>query len=183
MTMQLDIAANRAARKYGPRTQAARVLWALCLPLFRFSPRPMWGWRAWLLRRFGAQVGQGVHLHPTVRILMPWNLTLGDQVTVGDRAILYALGAITIGDRATVSQYAHLCAGTHDTRDPARPLVKQPIIIGADAWVCADAFVGPGVQVGAGAILGARAVAMRDLPQGCTGIGNPMQIMRDKDKR
>lgn len=183
MTMQLDIAANRAARKYGRRTQVARVLWALCVPLFRFSPRPMWGWRAWLLRRFGARVGRGAHLHPSVRILMPWNLLIGDQVTIGDRAILYALGVITIGDRATVSQYAHLCAGTHDTRDPARPLCKRPIMIGPDAWVCADAFVGPDVRIGAGAILGARAVAMRDLPPRCTGIGNPMQIITEKEKR
>lgn len=176
MTMRLDIAANRAARKYGWRVQVARVLWAVSLPVFRFSPRPLWGLRAAILRLFGAKVGRRAHLHPTLRILMPWNLVIGDDVTIGDRAILYAVGQITIGNRSTVSQYAHLCAGTHDHRDPTRRMQRCPIVIGADAWVCADAFIGPGVRIGAGAILGARAVAMRDLPAGCAGIGNPMRV-------
>ncbi|WP_296426641.1 acetyltransferase [Yoonia sp.] len=176
MTAQLDISANRQHRNYGRRTQAGRVLWWLCQPLFRLSPRPLWVWRIWLLRAFGAQVGQGVHIHPTVRVTMPWNLCLGDQAAVGDRAILYALGQISIGARATVSQNAHLCTGSHDHHDPARPLRKRPIVIDDDAWVCADAFVGPGVRIGAGAILGARAVAMHDVAPGKIGIGNPLLI-------
>ena len=176
MTARIDISANRTVRSYGPREQMARILWALCLPLFRLSPRPLWGWRVLLLRLFGAQVGMDVHVYPTVRISMPWNLNLGDQAAIGDRAIIYAIGEIRIGARATVSQYAHLCAGTHSLRDPARSLLRLPISIGEDAWVCADAFVGPDVRIGAGAVLGARAVAMRDLPPGATGYGNPMQI-------
>jgi putative colanic acid biosynthesis acetyltransferase WcaF len=128
------------------------------------------------LRRFGAQIGNGVYIHPTVRIMIPWNLHIADQATVGHLAILYALGPIHIGPRATVSQYAHLCAGTHDWRDPTRPLIKAPIYIAADVWVCADAFVGPGVKIGQGAVLGARGVAMKDLPASCIGFGNPMQV-------
>ena len=72
-----------------------------------------------------------------------------------------------------MSQYAHLCAGSHDWRDPARPLTKPPIAVGADAWICADAFVGPGLTVGAGAILGARAVLMKDCPPQAILAGNP----------
>lgn len=176
MSLQADITANRRQRSWSQRERAGRIAWGLCQPLFRFSPRPLWGWRAWLLRLFGARIGKEVHIHPTVRITIPWNLSVGDQVAVGDRAILYALGQIDIGPRATVSQNTHLCAGTHDWRDPVRPLRKLPIHIGADAWVCADAFVGAGVRIGAGAILGARAVAMLDLPADHIGTGNPMQI-------
>jgi putative colanic acid biosynthesis acetyltransferase WcaF len=111
-----------------------------------------------------------------VRISIPWHVEIGHQAALGDRAILYALGKIKIGKRATISQNAHLCAGTHDWRDPARSLLKTPIQIGADAWVCADAFVGPGVRIGSGAILGARGVAMKDLAPGHIGTGNPMQV-------
>jgi putative colanic acid biosynthesis acetyltransferase WcaF len=142
--------------------------------LFRFSPRPFWAWRVWLLRLFGARIGREVHIHPTVRITIPWNLHIEDQAAVGDNAILYALGSIHIGPRATVSQHAHLCAGSHDWRDPARPLLRPAIVIGPDAWVCTDAFVGPGVVIRAGAILGARGVALRDLPARHIGQGNPM---------
>jgi len=175
MSIHIDVTTNRGTRKWSGQVQAARILWALCQPLFRFSPRPMWGWRAWLLRRFGADVGKNVHVYPSVRITMPWQLRIDDYAAVGDHAILYALGPIHIGARATISQYAHLCAGSHDWRDPARPLLRPPIHIGADAWICADAFVGPGVVIGERAILGARAVAMKNLAPGLIGTGNPMQ--------
>lgn len=170
---------NRTSRKWTRREQGARVLWALVWPLFRLSPRPLWGWRRGVLRVFGARVGGQVHVYPTVRIAMPWNLDLNAGCAIGDGAILYALGPISIGARATISQGAHLCAGTHDLTDPSRPLLKPPITIGDDAWICADAFVGPGVTVGSGAILGARAVAMRDVAPNTIMVGNPArQITR-----
>ncbi|WP_171208067.1 MULTISPECIES: acetyltransferase [unclassified Ruegeria] len=172
-----DVSANRQSRKYPRKIQLWRILWALAQPLFRLSPRPFWAWRRWLLRGFGACVGPQAHVYPSVRITMPWNLSLGAQSAIGDRAILYALGEITIGDRATVSQGAHLCAGSHDHRRPDRPLITSPIHIGADAWVAADAFVGPGTHIGAGAIVGARAVVMRSVPAGRTVVGNPAQVI------
>ena len=153
-----------------------RIVWAVAWPLFRFSPRPLWGWRRAMLRVFGARIGAQVQVYPTVQITMPWHVRIGDQTAIGDRVILYALGPVYIGARVTVSQNAHLCAGTHDRSRTDRPLVKAPIFVGDDAWICADAFVGPNVTIGAGAVLGARAVAMRDLQIGAVGIGNPMQV-------
>jgi putative colanic acid biosynthesis acetyltransferase WcaF len=100
-------------------------------------------------------------------------LDLGAQCAVGDRAILYALGQIQIGPRATVSQGAHLCAGTHDWRDLAMPLLKLPIKIGENAWVCADAFIGPNVTVGDDAIVGARAVVTKSVAAATIVAGNP----------
>lgn len=174
----LDVAANRAQRKWTRAEQAGRVLWALARPLFALSPRPLWGWRRALLRAFGARIGRDVHIYPSVRIAIPWNLAIGDQAGIGDRAILYALGPIALGERVTVSQGAHLCAGTHDHADPAMPLLKPPIAIGREAWVCADAFVGPGVTVGARAILGARCVVTKDVAPGAIMIGNPARLLR-----
>lgn len=177
MNRSIDVEANRRARKWSRREQLGRLLWGLVLPFFRFSPRPFWGWRRLILRIFGARVGKFVHIYPSVHISIPWNLTLEDSSAVGDRAILYALGPIHIGARATVSQGAHLCAGTHDIKDPARPLLKPPITICQDAWICADAFVGPGVAIGQGAIVGARAVVMKDVPDDAIVVGNPARTI------
>lgn len=140
--MQNDVVANRAAPKWTRREQIRRILWSLATPLFRLSPRPLWGWRCLLLHLFGARVGRQVHVYPTVRTTIPWNLILEDNCAVGDQAILYALRPIRIGARATVSQGANLCAGTHDIKDASRPHLKPPISIGNDAWFCADALIG-----------------------------------------
>ena len=172
--MGVDVEANRGARKWSRRELAGRVLWGFLYPLFRLSPRPFfWGWRRTLLRLCGAKIEADVHICPSVRITIPWNLEIGTGAAVGDRAILYALGPIRIGARALISQGAHLCAGTHDWREPTFPLMKPPIDIGADAWVCADAFVGPGVTVGEGAVVGARALVVKDVASGTIVAGNP----------
>lgn len=181
--VRIDIKGNRAATKWSRREQMGRILWALVWPLFRLSPRPFWACRRSLLRLFGARVGTGAHLYPTVDITIPWNLEIGDHAAVGDRAILYALGPITIGTNATVSQRAHLCAGTHDFRSPSMSLVKSPISVGDDAWICAEAFVGPGVDIGAGAVVGARAVVMRNVPPGFVVAGNPAQKIGIRQRR
>lgn len=173
--MQID--QNRATRKWTRKELAGRVLWAACTPLFRFSPRLLWGWRSFLLRLFGAKVGANVHIHPSVRIFIPWNLEIGDWSSVGFDALIYNLGPVTIGSKVTVSQRAHLCAGSHDFRDPAMTLLKVPITIADEAWICADAFVGPGVVVGKGAVAGARAVVVRDVESGVIVGGNPAKLI------
>ena len=177
----IDVESNRQSRKYSPRTQLARVLWALGRPLFFFSPRPLWGWRRFILRSFGAQIGREVHIYPSVRILMPWNLEVGDHSAVGDRAYLYNIGKLTIGAQATISHQAHICCGTHDHRLQNFPLVKTPITIGDGAWICADAFIGPGANVGKRAIVAARGVAVSDVPAEAIVGGNPARQIGQRD--
>ncbi len=177
---KLDISTNREAVKYSSSENVRRVLWALVAPLFRFSPRPMFGWRRFLLLLFGAKLGQGVNVYNSAVITMPWNLEVGDWAAIGEHALIYNLGKISIGESATVSQRTHLCAGSHDYLDPAMPLLKTPITIGAQAWICADAFVGPGVTIGEGAVVGACAVVTKDVEPWIVVAGNPANKVKDR---
>ena len=179
--IDLNIDANRSSRKYTWQEQVLRVLWALATPLFRFSPRTFFGWRRFLLRRFGARVGNQTNVYNTAIIYMPWNLVIGDQSSIGEWALIYNLGNVTIGDKSTVSQRAHLCAGTHDYRIPNLPLLKPPIVIQDQVWICADAFVGPGVTVGEGAIVGARAVVTKDVSSWAIVAGNPARFIKKRE--
>lgn len=180
-TDHLDITANRSATKYRRSEQLRRVAWGLVVPLFRFSPRICFGWRRFLLRLFGAKVGQQTHIYNSAVIYMPWNLSIGDQSSIGEWALIYNLGPITIGNCTTISQRVHLCAGTHDYTDPALPLLKPPIVIKDQAWICADAFVGPNVTVGEGAIVGARAVVSKDVESWAIMAGNPAKFIRRRE--
>jgi putative colanic acid biosynthesis acetyltransferase WcaF len=181
MSYRLDIAANRSAAKWTRREMFWRFLWEVSQPISRLMPRPLWGLRRWLLRRFGARIGREVRIHPTARIAIPWNLSIGDETAIGDGVQIYNLGQVSIGAQATISQGAHLCAGTHDHRQPDLPLVKCTIKIGQGAWICADAFLGPNVTVGDFAILGARAVVVRDVAPGVIVAGNPARIIGQRE--
>ena len=179
--MQLDVRENRAARKYTAGEMVRRVLWGWGKVLLRLSPRPCFAWRRFVLRCFGARVGREVHVYPSTRIYFPWNLVIGDWSAIGEEALIYNLGPVTIGRQATISHRAHLCAGTHDYRRPDLPLLKPPIKVGDQAWICADAFVGPGVTVGEGAIVGARAVAVKDVRRWTIVAGNPAAFIKKRE--
>ncbi len=180
---QLDIEANRSAVKYPLSVQVRRVAWALGKVVFRLVPRPFHGPRRVLLRMFGARIGRQVNVSNTALIFFPWNLEVGDWSAIGEGAIIYNLGNISIGRQVTISQYAHLCAGTHDFRDPAMPLLTPPIHIGDQAWICADAFVGPGVRIGEGAVVGACSVVMRNVGEWDVVAGNPAVVVRKRELR
>lgn len=124
-----------------------------------------------------------MHMHPSVRVFIPWNLEIGDWSSVGFDALIYNLGPVRIGNNVTVSQRAHLCAGTHDHLDPAMPLIKSGITIGNNCWICADAFLGPGVEVSDGALVAARAVVVRDVPERLIVGGNPARVIGERRMR
>lgn len=166
---------------FSTREKARRAVWYLVAgTLFRYSWRRADRWRAFLLRCFGARVGQRCLIRRSAWIEIPWNLTLGNDVMLGENAIVYCLGPMMIGNRTMVSQYVHLCGGSHDHRSRAMVLLRVPIRIGSDVWIAADAFIGPGVSVGDGTIVGARSSVFSDLPPWKVCHGSPARVVRDR---
>ena len=163
------------------KNRLSRVLWEIVATFFfRTSPRPLHGWRSFLLRMFGATIGRGVHVYSGVKIWAPWNLDLGDECGIASGAILYSQGKITIGRKAVISQGAQLCSGTHDYNDPGFKLITMPIVIGDHAWVAADAFVHPGITIGEGCVIGARSVVTKDMPGWMVCAGHPCKPIKER---
>lgn len=174
---------TRTGPSFSFRNRIARLLWGMVyLFFFRYSPRPLHGWRRILLRFFGASIGKGVHVYPGVRIWAPWNLEIDDYSGVGDGVQLYSQGLIKIGKYVVVSQGTYLCAGTHDYREPGFPLITKPIHIEDHVWVAAEAFIHPGITIGEGTVVGARSVVNRSLPSWKVCSGNPCIILKDRKK-
>src|SRR5213082_2072022 len=84
---------------YPRRDVLRRWLWAFIqATVFRWSPRPLHGFRARLLRLFGAQIAEPgrVVIFPTARITFPALLTLEPRTMVGPGVVLYNLARITL---------------------------------------------------------------------------------------
>jgi putative colanic acid biosynthesis acetyltransferase WcaF len=159
----------------------ARVVWGFaCLLTFRWTPRPLHAWRAFILRCFGARLGKNCHIYPRAIIWAPWNLECGDEAAIADHVNVYNQARITIGKRSVISQGSHLCSGTHNYESPAFELVAFPINIGDHVWVCADCFVGPGVTIGEGVVAGARSVVVKDLPPWMVCAGHPCKPIKPR---
>lgn len=151
--------------------------WLLQAVVFPLTPHASHGPRRWLLRQFGATVGQGVVIRPTARFTYPWNVSIGDHSWIGDDVVLYSLAQITIGQHCVVSQKSYLCTGSHDIHDPRFGLIVAPVTIENGAWVATDCFVAPGVTVGANSVVGARSSVLKSLPSGQICYGNPCRAV------
>ncbi len=106
---------------------------------------------------------------------------MGEYTCLADCVECYCVDKVRLGPRALVSQFSHLCTGTHDYTDPTFPLITAPIIIGANAWVATDAFIGPGVTIGEGAVVGARASVYRDVEPWTIVGGNPARFLKKRE--
>lgn len=59
-------------------------------------------------------------------------------------------------------------------------MIKSPIVIADQVWVCADAFIGPGVTIGEGAVVGARACVFKDVEPWSVVGGNPARFIKKR---
>jgi len=177
--MPLDQSLYR--NRHSLKNKLGRLLWGLVWGLFfRPTPRFFHGWRVFLLKIFGAKIGQGVHVYPSCRIWAPWNLVMGDHSCLSFDVDCYSVDKVVLGERVTVSQYSYLCTASHDISDPHMELTTAPILIGDRGWVAAGAFVGPGITLGEGAVVGAYAVVTKDVPPWTVVAGNPARPIKQR---
>lgn len=133
-----------------------------------------------LLKLFGANIPWRVPIYSSVKIFMPWNLTVGKYSCIGPYVIIYNKDVITIGNSVVISQNSNLCTASHNISDSQMALVTKPITIEDRVWIAAEAFVGMGVTIGQGAVVGARAAVFKDVPPWTVVGGNPAQPIKKR---
>lgn len=99
----------------------------------------------------GAKLGRGVFIDHGQGVV------IGETAEVGDRVLMYQ--GVTLG-------------GTSLQKVKRHPTIEPDVVIGAGAKVLGA------VTIGQGAKIGAMAVVVRDVPAGCTVVGNPGKIVR-----
>lgn len=154
-----------------------QVTWALCCS---WVPAPFYFWRTFIVRLFGAKIGNSVHIYPSCKIWAPWLLVMDDYSCLGPGVEVYNPGTCTIGLHAIISQDAYLCGATHDFNSADFTYLKSEIIIDAYVWICARAIVLPGVHCYEGAVLGAGAIATKNLDAWSVYGGNPAKLLKSR---
>jgi putative colanic acid biosynthesis acetyltransferase WcaF len=151
-----------------------RATWLLVEAAILLNPAvtPYW-LKRWVLRLFGAKIGAGVVIKPSVHIKYPWHLSVGDDAWLGERCWIDNFVQVSIGDNACISQGAYLCTGNHDWSDPHMDLVVKPITVGSGAWVGAFAKIAPGVRVGDRAVVSLGSVLSADAEPDGIYAGHP----------
>lgn len=130
-------------------------LWRICeVLLFRTSIKFMREWRNWLLRCFGARIGKGCYVSNRAILVHPWNITLGNFVSIDDYVFIKASAEVQIGDYVQIANFARIVPGGHDVRSKDFKFISKPITIGNGAFLGLGCFIGPGVEIGQMAVIG-----------------------------
>lgn len=157
-----------------------QLWWIVYAVFFKLSPQFMYGWRRFLLRCFGAQIGKNVIIRPSAQITYPWKVKIGDYSWIGDEVVLYSLGEIEIGSHAVISQRSYICTGTHDYNSEDFRIYAEKITIGDKCWLATDVYVAPSISIGEHTVVGARSSVFKDLPSGKICIGSPAVPIKDR---
>lgn len=158
-----------------------RFLWYFANILFFMNPlNPCSGVKVKILRLFGANIGKGVVIKPSVNIKYPWNLSIDDYTWIGEKVWIDNLVSVTIGSNVCISQGAMLLCGNHNYKKSTFDLMVGKIVLEDGCWVGAQSIVCPGVTVHSHAVLGVASVANKNLEAYTIYQGNPAQRVRER---
>lgn len=120
----------------------------------------------------------------------PKMIELGNNVSIGPRAVLYAVyKRIIIGDNVLFGPNVTLVNGDHNIHKIGVPLKdnreKMPeddaeIIIGDESWLGANVTVLKGVNIGRGCVVAAGAVVTKDTPPYTIVGGVPAKVLKNR---
>jgi putative colanic acid biosynthesis acetyltransferase WcaF len=159
-----------------------RMLWILCSSLFFETVIPYTNaWKSSILRLFGAKIGKGVVLKPSVKIKQPWRLEIGDHSWIGEGVWIDNLVQVSLASNVCLSQGAFLLTGNHNYKKTSFDLITGEIHLEEGVWIGAKSIVGPGVICHSHAVLAAGSSAFKHLEAYCIYQGNPGEIIRKRE--
>ena len=133
-----------------------------------------------MLRLFGARVGKGVNIKPSVNIKYPWRLNIGNHVWIGEGVWIDNLDEVEIGDHCCISQGALLLTGNHNYKKTAFDLITGKILLEDGVWIGAKSIVAPGITCFSHSVLSAGSLLSSNMEAYGIYTGNPAKFVRKR---
>ena len=147
-------------------------------------------WIAATLRRYGAEIGEGVRFRSPLTVHNAAvdspsyykNLSVGADCYLGRELFLDLADRIVIEDQVTLSHrvmiVTHTDAGPSPLRHSAIPTSQGPVIIRRGAYVGVGATILEGVEIGEGSVVGAGALVTKSVPASSVVVGVPARVIK-----
>jgi putative colanic acid biosynthesis acetyltransferase WcaF len=179
--MQTDLSKYNNSWYHPGSNGIVRLIWYFTNVLFFINPlNPFSGLKIWLLKLFGAKIGKGVVIKPSVNIKYPWRLQIGHYTWIGEGVWIDNLEQVTIGNHCCLSQDVRLICGNHNYKKTTFDLMIAPIIMGDGVWIGACCLVTGGVTCYSHSVLSAGGITHTDLQAYSIYSGAPAQKIRDR---
>lgn len=134
-----------------------------------------------------ANVGEGVLVWAPVSITKPENLIIGRGVFIAANFQAFCGGGIEICEGAGLSRNVCIYSADHDFMEPdtlpyGTRFKLGKVTIGRGAFVGLNTVILPGVTIGEGAVVGANSVVAVDVAPLAVAAGNPVRVIRYRDR-
>lgn len=129
--------------------------------------------------------GRNVTLFPDVMIFGDGEVTVGDNVAIGNGTVIYASkagGGVTIGSDTAIAAQCYIIDTDHGIA-PNELIRNQsntvaPVLIGSDVWIAANCSVLKGSVIENGAIIGAKSLVKSRIAQNSICVGVPARLLK-----
>ncbi|MEA3451961.1 MAG: WcaF family extracellular polysaccharide biosynthesis acetyltransferase [Bacteroidota bacterium] len=159
-----------------------RFFWYFTNAIFFISPLfPFSSIKKLILKIYGAKIGKGVVIKPSVNIKYPWNLKIGDYSWIGEKVWIDNLDDVIIGNNVSISQGSLLISGNHNFKKTTFDLIVGKIIIEDGVWIGAKAIVSGGVTCHSHSVLTIASVASKNLEAYGIYKGNPAKFVKKRE--
>lgn len=136
--------------------------------------------KVFILRLFGAKIGKGVVIKPSINIKYPWKLNVGNHVWIGENVWIDNLAEVYIADNVCISQGAMLLTGNHNYKLSTFDLIIGEIILEEGVWIGAKSVVCPGVKCESHSVLTVGSIATKNLEPYTIYQGNPAIKIKER---
>jgi len=177
---RLDLYDNKS---YNPgKNKIIRTVWYFTNVLFFLNPfNPFSSLKKGLLKLFGARIGKGVVIKPSVNFKYPWRLRIGDYSWIGEGVWIDNLEHVVIGNNCCISQGALLLSGNHNYKKSTFDLMTGKIILEDGVWIGAKSVVTPGITCFSHSVLSAGSLLNSDMDPFSVYSGNPAKFVRKRN--
>lgn len=146
--------------------------------LFHTSIPQLSCWRVFLLRCFGAEIGEKCYIAPSVTISQPWLFHMGNKSALDEYT--YIQPPVTIGSYVSISNNVKIIADGHDVRSRVFTWIAKPIIINNGCFVGADTYINSGITIGQFSVIGAHSFVLKNVPDNSIAFGNPCIVHSER---
>ena len=154
--------------------------------------RPKYGYQRYYILFFHYFIPQKVFrlnpkvkwpVHFTSRVVAPENITKGILCDPGDNVNNYiqANNGIHFGNNIELGPGVAIISSNHDSKDFSNHEKGNPIKIGNNVWIGANSTILPEVSIGDNVVIGANSVITKDIPSNSFAVGNPCNVIKNKE--
>lgn len=166
---------------YKPGSRLKVLLWYLSNRLFLNTTIPLpLAFKVFILKLYGASLGQNINIKPKVNIKYPWLLSIGNHVWIGENVWIDNLAQVNIASNVCISQGAMLLCGNHNYKKSTFDLILGEITLEEGVWIGAQSIVCPGVTCKSHSVLSVGSVTTKDMEAYSIYQGNPAVKVKDR---